>query len=235
MQGSVSRPGVLRVLVVRGTVVVLQADVGRQLARATELPADEGAERRALGRLGEAGVDLLEFVLHRLDELHGADEGQFVGDLGLERHVFADVETRNPRLDRPELAAILRRRFGLEVVHVEVAGATRETDHDDGARLLGLGGLRLEAQDVRQRQAAQSHHAHAQEVAAVGVRSIADRHGGCFVRGGRRVRLRASSLSSGRGDHKDHSLATQPHSRNSIRSAATRRGSAWRNPKRSLK
>ena len=99
---------VLRVLDLGMVARTLEADVRRDEAVSPALePADDRAERRPLRGFGEAGVDLLELVLHRLDELHGADQGQLVGDLRLQRHQLADVEARHVGLDRLEVAAAL--------------------------------------------------------------------------------------------------------------------------------
>ena len=100
--------------------------------------------------------------------LQAAQDGELVGDLGLERHQLADVHARHVGLDRLELAAILDRRVGLQVVHVDVAGPAGQVDHDD--RFVGGlgadGPLGLEAEQVGQGQAAEAQRPDAKEIAA---------------------------------------------------------------------
>ena len=79
-------------------------------------------------------------MLHRLHELHGAHQREFVRDLCLKRHVLADVEAGHVRLDRPELAAIVGRGIRLHVVGFEVRRAAREAHHDDRTRCPWLNG-----------------------------------------------------------------------------------------------
>ena len=186
VQRCVGGSRVLRILVTRDSIAVFQTDIRGQRAIRTAETAHHRAECGTVRRLGKAGVDLLQLVLHRLDELQRADQGQLVGDLRLERHVFTDVEAGDAGLDRFELSPVLDRRIRLEVVHVEVAGATGEADHDDGARRLGVLALRPEPEDVRQRQATQPHSADLEEVAAADA-SLEWGHGRCFVLG-RKVR-----------------------------------------------
>ena len=81
-------------LVVVG-VVLIETDIAT--ARRRRPPRNwlmTRAEGGPLRRLGEAGVDLLQLVLHRLDELHGADQGQLVGDLRPERETARRCRSR---------------------------------------------------------------------------------------------------------------------------------------------
>ena len=70
--------------------------------------------------------------------------------------------------DRLKLAAIFGGSVRFEIVHVDVAGAARQVDHDDGlAGRLGTDGAhRLEAQQVGEGEAAEAERPDAQEVAA---------------------------------------------------------------------
>ena len=82
------------------------------------------------------------------------------------RHMLADLQARDVRVDRPKLAADLRRRVHLHVVHVLMRRRTAHVDHDhrlvrraDARLLLGL-------EQLWQRQAAQGEAADAKHVAA---------------------------------------------------------------------
>ena len=88
-------------------------------------------------------------------ELHIANDGQLVGEPRLAGHVLADVDAGHVGLDRLEVAADLDRRVRLHVVHVDVAGAADEQNHDDrlGARRLVLG---AKAEQVAEHQAAEA-------------------------------------------------------------------------------
>ena len=61
-----------------------------------------------------------------------ADDREFVGDLGLQGEVFADVHARNVCGDGSELAAGCRGCVGLEIVGFQLRGATMLIEHDDG-------------------------------------------------------------------------------------------------------
>ena len=69
-----------------------------------------------------------------------ADDRELVGNLRVSRQVFADVDAGDVGLDRPELAAILRRGVRLHVVGFHVRRAARQPDEDDGGVVGGLVG-----------------------------------------------------------------------------------------------
>jgi hypothetical protein len=63
--------------------------------------------------------------------------------------MFADLDARNIRWDRPELTSNLGRCIHLQIVHVLMPGSTAHVDHDhrlvglpDPCQLLGLQQLR---------------------------------------------------------------------------------------------
>ena len=66
--------------------------------------------------------------------------GQLVHDLGLQRHVLADLDAGDVRGDRLELAADLGRGVRLHVVAVDVRRPAAQPDHDDRLAAAGFRG-----------------------------------------------------------------------------------------------
>ena len=87
--------------------------------------------------------------VHRYE---GADAGELVPHLRLEREVFADLDAGNVRLDGIEVAPELLGGVGLEVVHVHVRRAARQVDEDNRLAPGGTaGGAGAKAEHFRQR------------------------------------------------------------------------------------
>src|ERR1043166_7049750 len=134
-------------------------------------PAHHGSEvrtdrRAGFGRLAEAAEQLDRVVEVRV-EAEVANQGEPVGNRRLERHQLADVEAGDVGANRLELAAILGRGVRLHVVVIDMARAAEEVDEYD--RLVGSrridGPLRLEPEQVRQRQPADREAAQPEEAA----------------------------------------------------------------------
>ena len=64
--------------------------------------------------------------------VHTPQHDALVHDPRHPRHVLADLQARDVRADRPELAADLRRRVHLHVVHVLMRRRAAHVDHDHG-------------------------------------------------------------------------------------------------------
>src|SRR5262249_30134808 len=94
---------------------------------------------------------------------------------------LADFHAGYVRLDWLELAAILRRRVGLEVVHVHVRRPTVEVDHDDGLAppRRACGACRPQTEQVRQAQPAHRQRPRPEEATPRqhGVRAAERQHG----------------------------------------------------------
>src|SRR5205807_750996 len=113
-----------------------KADISGQATRLPRsIPADDCPERRPPQAILEAGVNLAQLVV-ALDEFEAAHQRQLVGDGRLQRQQLAEVEARHVRLDRLELAADSGGSVRLEVVEVDMAGASIKAHHDNGAWLL---------------------------------------------------------------------------------------------------
>ena len=166
--GDVRLVGLAEKAGVADVVGVAEVDVRRQggadAGVVAEL-ADHRAERRAVAA-EEAAVQFRGGVALLL-ELHVAKDGQLVGDLRLQGHQLADVHARHLGPDWLELAAVLHRDVGLQVVEVDMAGTAVQVHHDDGlARRAGAGrALRFQPEQVRQGQAAHGEGADLEEVA----------------------------------------------------------------------
>jgi len=155
---------------------VADVDIGRDRranARVATQLADDRAERGTIA-LQEAGVQFGRGVPFLL-ELHVADNRELVGNLGLHRQQFANLHPRHIGLNGIELAPIIDRRFGLQVVHVHMAGTTVQVDHDDGfvsnagRRIL----LRPQTQQIGQREAAHAKSARSEKAAAIEIVAVA--------------------------------------------------------------
>src|SRR6185437_12332605 len=94
-------------------------------------------------------------------------DGEFVGNLRLQRHQLANVHAGNIRLDRLEFTAILDGRVRFQVVQIDVTGTAVEVDHDNGlVRRTGIHcPLRLQTQQIRQRQSADGQRADFEKLA----------------------------------------------------------------------
>jgi hypothetical protein len=131
-------------------LAVLQADVRGNLAVAASESTDDRAEGGTFRRLGKTGINLFQFMLHRLDELKRADQGQLVGNAGLKWEEFADVHAGNIGPDRLEFPAKLGRGIRFQVVHVDMAGSASEADHDDRPWRFPCACSGLQAEDIGQ-------------------------------------------------------------------------------------
>ena len=60
------------------------------------------------------------------------NERELVGHGRLHRKMFADVDPRHVGPDRPELAAILGRRVGLQIVRLELTRTSAQPDENAG-------------------------------------------------------------------------------------------------------
>jgi hypothetical protein len=76
------------------------------------------------------------------------------------------LDARHAGGDRGELAADFGGGVHLQVVHVLVGRPAAEVDHDHGFVRILDAGLSLEGQELRERQAAESESADAEERAA---------------------------------------------------------------------
>src|SRR5579872_5251231 len=104
-----------------------------------------------------------------------ANNRKLVGNSRLLGKQLANVEAGNIGFDRIKLAAILGGSVGLEVVHVDMARAARQVDHDDRLlpKLPRVSPLGSQTKQVGQRQTAEAERANTQEfsprVTAAGV------------------------------------------------------------------
>ena len=80
--------------------------------------------------------------------------------------MLANLDAGNFGADRLEFAPDLRRRVLLEIEHVLVRRSARQEDHDDRLMRFADAGLRLGAQQLRQRQTAQPQRADLQKIPA---------------------------------------------------------------------
>src|SRR6185312_4478916 len=121
---------------------------GRSLAAVGSQLAYHRADRRPV-RTQEARIKLRRGVPFLL-ELHVADDGELVGDPGVERQHLGNADAGHHGVDRLEFAAIFDRGIRLRVVEVDVRRAAVQVNEDDGliARTRPLGSL--QAQHVRQ-------------------------------------------------------------------------------------
>ena len=139
---------------------------------------DDGREARIHLRLG-IGARLGEDVggLHHHVRLviaaaavHRADDGELVHHRGLLGQVLAEVNARKLCGNGFERPAITGRRVGLRIPHVHVAGTAGHPEENDrfvaAHRATGCGGLRTDAEQVRQRQPAEARETGLQHRAA---------------------------------------------------------------------
>src|SRR2546426_10230002 len=80
--------------------------------------------------------------------------------------MLANLDAGNFSIDRLELAANFRRRVLLEIEHILVRRAARQKDHDNCLVRFADPGLRLGAQQLRQRQTAERERADLEKVPA---------------------------------------------------------------------
>ena len=106
--------------------------LGRTLARTEPM---YGASAGASGLAAQAVVHGVEMVADVADVRHRPDQAEMPGQRGQARVQLADAHAGDRRGDRPVGAANFRRRRGLQVPGVEVAGSAAQQDED--ARLLG--------------------------------------------------------------------------------------------------
>ena len=125
------------------------------------------SKRRPRGGLAKTAEDQVQMVAIVERPLDAADERQFIGDPGLQRHQLRNVKARNVGLNRLELAANLGRRLRLEVVHVEVTRPAVQADHDDrlARRAVRRRRLRAQPQQIGQRERS-AQEPNMQEIAA---------------------------------------------------------------------
>ena len=75
VQGPMGGTQVFRAFVGTRRGAVFEADVGRQMVIGPLEAANDRAKRRPFGSPGEAGVNLVQLMLHGFDELDRADQG----------------------------------------------------------------------------------------------------------------------------------------------------------------
>ncbi len=123
------------------------------------------ADRRARIAAGQEAFVAAAVVGELVSD--GADEGELVGDAGVQGQQFAHVEAGNVRADRPERAAVLRRGVRLHVVGLHVRRPTRQPDEDDGGvgRLTRLRRLQTQGQQSAHTHTAQGERTHLEEAA----------------------------------------------------------------------
>ena len=138
---------------------------------------ERGAGPVARGHVGSARAVCRDRVAQR------ADQGAVVHHLRQHRHVLGDRDARGGSGDRPELAANLLRRFGLQIPDIDRRGPTRKPElNHPGRRLSRAGSLAggLGPEHLRKRQAQQPGGTSGQEVTAMKPFAIGpdSRHGG---------------------------------------------------------
>ena len=161
--------GVARIGRVVGPVLHpgLQAHEGRHgTHRRPHHPGHRGPEGRpspgGLTRLPPAGLaHEVGMVVDRVADR--PDHRVAMGLPGQQGQVLAHLEARHGGRDGPELAADLGRGVHLEVEGVLVRRPTRQIHHDDGLVVGPESGGGLGAQQLGQRQAAQSEPSDAEE------------------------------------------------------------------------
>ncbi len=81
--------------------------------------------------------------------------------------MLADVQARHDRRDRLEIASIIARSVGLEVVRLHVRWSARQPEKDDGRLLLAcLAGLGAQPVEISQAQTPDSERPGAEEAAS---------------------------------------------------------------------
>ena len=141
----------------------LEAREGGAERRMAILPA---ARADRIARQAQIGAVLIEAAVER------ADDGKLLHHSRQPRQMFADLDPRHVRGDRPEASADLGRRLHLQVDHVLVRRAPREIDHDHGlvaeapGSRVASGPRRLGGEEPRHRQPAEGEAADLQGVAA---------------------------------------------------------------------
>jgi hypothetical protein len=95
-----------------------------------------------------------------------AEERCLVHDACQTGHQLTDLDAWHVGSDRVEFAAYFGRRLRLEVERVEMGGATRQENHNDGFMRVPDPRFFLRPQQVGQSQAGQGERPDSQEIAA---------------------------------------------------------------------
>ena len=155
------------------------ANIGRKIVSYSQFMRHNGPEARELDR--RAGPIAGEHVVGAalvggLAVRHGANDAEFVGDIGCLLHVLAEHFPFDFRLHRAERAAVFQRGKGLGIPGFLGGHPTGQIDMDDalggggrgrGGDTGGAGGV-LQLEEVAKRQPQPPDHSHIQEITTAG-------------------------------------------------------------------